>query len=108
MEYTKEELQQHLGDLAMRLAKAQELCNTQQEIIEKLTPCVTPIVYVLKEDYDESSYILGVFKSYDEALKHLQKVQETNNDANVQQYLIKWNTSTQSHKVVNGSDGDVC
>ena len=25
MEYTKEELQQHLGDLAMRLAKAQEL-----------------------------------------------------------------------------------
>ena len=108
MEYTKEELQQQIGDLAMRLAKAQKLYNTQQEIIEKLTPYVTPIVYVLKEDYDESSYILGVFKSYDEALKHLQIVQETNNDNNVNQYLIKWNTGTQEHKVVNGSDGDVC
>ena len=108
MEYTKEELQQHLGDLAMRLAKAQELCNKQQEIIGKRIPLANSVVYVLKEDYDESSYILGVFKSYDEALKHLQIVQEANNDTNVQHYLIKWNTSTQSHKVVNGSDGDVC
>ena len=38
MEYTKEELQQHLGDLAMRLTKAQELCNKQQETIGKLIP----------------------------------------------------------------------
>lgn len=37
MKYTEEELQQHIGDLAIRLAKAQELCNKQQEIIRKLT-----------------------------------------------------------------------
>ena len=108
MEYTNEELQPHLGDLAMRLAKAQELYNKQQEIIGKLIPLANSVVYVLKEDYDESSYILGIYCDYDEALKHLLKVQETNNDDNVNQYLIKWNTGTQEHKVVNGSDGDVC
>ena len=108
MEYTKEELQQHLGDLAIRLAKTQELCNKQQEVIGKLKPLANSVVYVLKEDYDESSYILGIYCDYDEALKHLLKVQETNNDNNVNQYLIKWNTGTQEHKVVNGSDGDVC
>ena len=108
MNYTKEELQQHLGDLAIRLAKAQELCNKQQEIIGKLTSLVSPVVYVLKADYDESSYILGIYYDYEEALKHLRKVQETNNDNNVNQYLIQWNPGTQMHKVVNGSDGDVC
>ena len=108
MEYTKEELQQHLGDLAARLIRLQKFSDTQQEIIEKLIPRATSIVYVLKEDYDESSYILGIYRDYDEALKHLLKVQETNNDNNVNQYLIKWNTGTQEHKVVNGSDGDVC
>lgn len=102
MEYTKEELQQHLDDLAMRLVKAK-----QQEIIKNLGSCTNSVVYVLKEDYDESSYILGIYCDYDEALKHLQKVQETNNDDNVNQYLIQWNTGTQKHKVVNGSDGDV-
>ena len=107
MEYTKEELQQYLGDLAMRLAKAQELYKKQQEIIEKLVPRTNPVVYVLKEDYDESSYILGIYYDFDEALKHLQKIQETNNDDNVNQYLIRWNTDTQKHLVVNGSDGDV-
>ena len=108
MEYTKEELQQHLGDLAMRLAKAQELCNKQQEIIGKFIPLTNSVVYVLKEDYDESSYILGIYCDYEKALKHLLKVQETNNDDNVNQYLIQWNTGTQERKVVNGSDGDVC
>lgn len=81
MEYTKEELQQHLGNLAMRLAKTQELCNKQQEIIKNLGSCTNSVVYVLKEDYD---------------------------DNNVNLYLIKWNTGTQKHIVVNGSDGDVC
>jgi tetratricopeptide (TPR) repeat protein len=107
MEYTKEELQQHLGDLAMRLAKVQELYKKQQEIIGKFIPLVNSVVYVLKEDYDESSYILGIYCDYEEALKHLQKVQETNNDDNANQYLIRWNTDTQKHLVVNGSDGDV-
>ena len=108
MEYTKEELQQHLSDLAVRLIKTQELCNKQQEIIKNLGSCTNSVVYVLKEDYDESSYILGIYNNYDAARKHLQKVQKNNDDNNANQYLIRWNTGTQEHKVVNGSDGDVC
>lgn len=107
MEYSKEELKEQFCDLAARLTRLQKFSDTQQEIIEKLTPRVTPIVYVLKEDYDESSYILGIYHNYDEALKHLQKVQETNNDDNVSQYLMQWNTITQSHQVVNGADADI-